>query len=69
MGHPLAPEAGFALPNKVVAVAIDRDNNSKYAARWVITNLFTNKNNHASLILIHVRKQKHRRYPLTYFPF
>lgn len=64
MADILAPEPGFALPKKVVAVAIDWDNNSKHAAKWAVANLFPNKNSNASLVLIHVRKQKRRGYPL-----
>lgn len=43
--------------NNNVVVAIDRDKNSQFAARWAIHNLF-NKNRDTNLILIHVRKQQ-----------
>ncbi|KAL8113509.1 hypothetical protein AgCh_020729 [Apium graveolens] len=59
MGDRLVPIDDVALPNKMVAVAVSRDNNSKYAARWAINNLFTHKTN-PSLFLIHVRSKQHR---------
>lgn len=59
MGDRLVPIDDVALPNKMVAVAVSRDNNSKFAARWAINNLLTHKTN-PSLFLIHVRTKQHR---------
>lgn len=58
MGDRLVPIDDVALPNKMVAVAVSRDNNSKFAARWAINNLLTHKTN-PSLFLIHVRRKQH----------
>lgn len=63
MNRLLEAEDSVAPANNVVAVAIDRDKNSQYAARWAINNLLI-KNKDPSLILIHVRKE-HSRCPLS----
>ncbi|WOG89495.1 hypothetical protein DCAR_0208733 [Daucus carota subsp. sativus] len=58
MGDRLVPIDDVALPNKMVAVGVSRDNNSKFAARWAINNLLTHKTK-SSLFLIHVRRKQH----------
>lgn len=68
MGDRLVPIDDVALPNKMVAVAVSRDNNSKFAARWAINNLLTHKTN-PSLFLIHVRRKQHRRYPFAFLRY